>query len=194
MWLLRSCLVAIASSALLTGVAIAQPRIQSTVNPLPEVAAAAAGMVSISVGSGATQLLGAVTDNAPNNFPSPVSITLTWDLLPQTGTVDVVGYFTSASAAMTSGPVSIPASWIKGRVLPTGNLQNTPTTFTPFTQNAIGGIGSAGGSLRLFSQPVLGYSKTGSVTVNLDLQLDLTGQVLTAGTYSGTLTIRAVTQ
>jgi hypothetical protein len=194
MWLLRSCLVAIASSALLTGVAIAQPRIQSTVNPMPEVAAAAAGLVSISVGSGATQSLGTVTDNAPNNFPSPVSITLTWDLLPQTGTVDVVAYFTTASAAMTSGPVSIPSSWIKGRVLPTGNMQNTPATFTPFTQNAIGGVGSAGGSLRLFSQPILGYSKTGSVTANLDLQLDLTGRVLTAGTYSGTLTIRAVTQ
>jgi hypothetical protein len=46
----------------------------------------------------------------------------------------------------------------------------------------------------LFSQPILGYSKTGTVTVSLDLQLDLTGRVLTPGSYSGTLNIRAVSQ
>jgi len=197
MWLLRSCLVAFASSALLTGVAIAQPRVQSTVSPMPEVSAALAGSVTINIGSGATQSLGSVTDNAPNNFPSSVSITLTWDLLPQTGTVEVVGYFANPSAAMASGPVSVPSSWMKGRVTAaTQNVpvNNMPATYTAFTQTGIGGVGTAGGSLRLFSVPVLGYSKTGSVTANLDLQLDLTGQVLSVGTYSGTLTIRAVSQ
>ena len=196
MRLLRSCLVAIASSALLTGVAIAQPRIQSTVNPVPEVSAALAGSLSISVTSGATQSLGSVTDNTPNNFPSPISIALTWDLLPQTGSVEVVGYFANPSAAMVSGPVSIPSGWMKGRVSAAAgqNLQNMPATYTAFSQSAIGGVGTAGGSLRLFSLPVLGYSKSGTVTANLDLQLDLTGQTLSAGTYSGTLTIRAVSQ
>ena len=73
--------------------------------------------ISISVGSGATQVLGNVIDNAPNDFPTPVSITLTWDLHPLTGSVQVLGYFTNPAAAMASGPVSIPLSWLKGRVL-----------------------------------------------------------------------------
>ena len=139
------------------------------------------------------QSLGNVTDNVQNNFPSPVSITLTWDLHPSTATVQVVGYFTDPTAAMTSGPVSIPASWLRGRVL-TADAQGAPTAFTPFTQNAVGGIGTAGGSLTLFTQPILGYSKTGTRTVDLALQLDLTGRILSTGTYSGTLNIRAVTQ
>lgn len=175
---------------------MAQPRIQSTVNPMPEVSAALAGSLTISVTAGATQSLGSVTNNTPNNFPSPVSISLTWDLLPQTGSVEVVGYFANPSAAMVSGPVSIPSGWMKGRVSAAAgqNLQNMPATYTAFSQSAIGGVGTAGGSLRLFSLPVLGYSKSGTVTANLDLQLDLTGQTLSAGTYSGTLTIRAVSQ
>jgi hypothetical protein len=46
----------------------------------------------------------------------------------------------------------------------------------------------------LLNQPILGYSKTGTLTVDLQLQLDLTGRTLAAGSYSGTLNIRAVTQ
>ena len=191
--LLRSCLVGIASSALLSGVARPQASVRSTVSSLPTVGAAVAGSISVSVGAGATQALSSVTDGAPNNFPTPVSITLTWDLHPSTGSVEVVGYFTNPSAAMVSGPVSIPSSWLKGRVL-TAGAQSAPTTYTAFTQSGVGGIGSAGGSLLLFNQPVLGYSKTGTRTVDLDLQLDLTGRVLTPGSYSGTLNIRAVSQ
>ena len=52
-----------------------------------------AGAIAVSVGSGAIQSLGSVIDNAANNFPSPVSITLTWDLHPSTGAVQVIGYF-----------------------------------------------------------------------------------------------------
>ena len=189
----RSLLVAIAGSALLTRVASAQASIQSTVSPLPAVSATLAGSISISVASGATQSLPSVTDNTPNDFPSPVGITLNWDLHPSTGSVQVLGYFANPAAAMVSGPVSIPSSWLKGRVL-TAGIQSAPTTFTPFTQSGVGGGGSAGGSLLLFSQPVLGYSRTGTTTVSLDLQLDLTGRVLTPGTYSGTLNIRAVSQ
>jgi hypothetical protein len=194
MWFLRSCLLAFGSAFLLSGVAGAQASVRSTVSPVPAFAAAAAtGEVGISIGSGAIQSLGPVTDNTTNSFPNPVSITLTWDLHPSTASVQVIGYFTSASAAMTSGPVSIPASWIKGRVL-TAGVNGAPTTYTAFTQNATGGVGSAGGSLTLASQPVLGYSKAGTLTFDLQLQLDLTGRELTAGSYSGTLNIRAVTQ
>ena len=193
MFSLRSCLVTVVGSALLTRVASAQASVHSTVSSLPTASAALAGSIAVSVGSGAIQTLTSVTDNAENNFPSPVSITLTWDLHPSTGFVQVVGYFTNPAAAMTSGPVSVPSSWLRGRVLTPG-AQGAPTAYTAFTQNAVGGVGTAGGSLSLFTQPILGYSKTGTRTIDLDLQLDLTGRVLTPGSYSGTLNIRAVTQ
>ena len=193
MWFLRSCVLGVASSALFSGVASAQASVHSTVSTVPTVAAAAVTGISISIGSGAIQSLGNVTDNTTNNFPTPVSITLTWDLHPSTGSIQVVGYFANASAAMASGPVSIPSSWLKGRVL-TAGINSAPTTFTAFTQNSVGGVGSPGASLTLASQPVLGYSKTGTLTFDLQLQLDLTGRSIAAGSYSGTLNIRAVTQ
>jgi len=193
MWLQRSSIIAIASSALLSGVAKSQAKVLSTVSSPPTAAAAAAGAISVNIASGAIQSLSGVVDNAPNNFPSTVGITLTWDLAPSTGAVQVIGYFTNPAGAMTSGPVSIPSSWIRGRVL-TAGVPGAPTTYTAFTQNGAGGIGAAGGSLLLFSQPILGYSKTGSLTVDLQLQLDLTGRTLAAGAYSGTLNVRAVSQ
>lgn len=152
-----------------------------------------ASSISVAVTAGAVQSLANVTDNVVNNFPTPVTITLTWELHPSTANVQVIGYFANPSLAMASGPVGIPSSWIKGRVL-TAGVTGAPTTFTAFTQNAVGGVGTAGGSLALMTQPILGYSKTGSKTIDLELQLDLVGRVLTPGSYTGTLNIRAVSQ
>jgi hypothetical protein len=70
----------------------------------------------------------------------------------------------------------------------------TPTSFTAFTQAAVGGAGQAGGSLLLFTTTITGVNKKSSRTDNLELQIDLTGQSATAGTYTGTLNLRAVTQ
>ena len=72
--------------------------------------------------------------------------------------MQVLGYFTNPAAAMTSGPMSIPSSWLKGRVL-TAGAPGAPTTYTAFTQNGVGGVGTAGGSLLLFSQPILGLQQ-----------------------------------
>ena len=193
MWLQRLWVIAIAGSALLPGVASSQAKVLSTVSSQPMAVAAAAGAISVNIASGAIQSLSGVVDNEPNNFPSSVGITLTWDLAPSTGAVQVIGYFSNPAVAMANGPVSIPSVWIRRRVL-TAGVQGAPTTYTPFTQNGAGGVGSAGGSLLLFSQPILGYSKTGTLTVDLQLQLDLTGRTLAAGSYSGTLNIRAVSQ
>jgi len=193
MWLQRSWVIAIAGSALLPGAASSQAKVLSTVSSAPMAVTAAAGAISVNIASGAIQSLSGVVDNAPNNFPSTVGVTLTWDLAPSTGAVQVIGYFSNPTVAMTSGPVSIPSSWIRGRVL-TAGVPGAPTAYTAFTQSGAGGVGSAGGSLLLASQPILGYSKTGSLTLDLQLQLDLTGRTLAAGSYSGTLNIRAVTQ
>lgn len=193
MWFVRSCILAFAGSMLLSGAASPQASVQSTVSTIPTVSASLAGSIAVSVDAGAIQALGSVSDNVANTFPSPVTITLTWDLVPSTGSVQVIGYFSNPAAAMTSGAVSIPSSWLRGRVL-TAGVPSAPTTYTPFTQNGVGGIGTPGGSLSLVTQPVLGYSKTGTLTFDLQLQLDLTGRAISAGAYSGTLIIRAVTQ
>lgn len=189
---LCSCVIGFAGSVLLCVEASAQGGVQSTVAGVP-MSAVVASTIAVSVTSGAIQALPSVTDNVANNFPSPVTITLTWDLVPSTGAVQVLAYFANPAAAMTSGPVAIPSSWLQGRVM-TASAPGAPTTFTPFTQSAVGGVGTAGASLSLMTQPILGYSRTGTRTIDLELQLDLTGRVLTPGTYTGTLNIRAVTQ
>ena len=69
----------------------------------------------------------------------------------------------------------------------------TPTTFTAFTQAGVGTIGTAGGSLTLFTQSAA--SLAGNRTDNLDLEIDLTGHPnLVPGTYSGTLNLQAIVQ
>jgi len=193
MQFVRSCIPAFVGSMLLTGAAGAQAGVRSTVSALPTASAEITGSIAVSVNAGAIQALGSVSDDVATSFPFPVGITLTWDLHPSTGSVQVIGYFSDPSAAITSGPASIPSSWLKGRVL-TAGTPGAPTAFTAFTQSAVGGIGMPGGSLSLATQPVLGYSKTGTLTFDLELQLDLVGRVLTPGAYTGILNIRAVTQ
>jgi|KBSSwiStaDraftv2_1062776.scaffolds.fasta_scaffold69769_5 hypothetical protein len=161
-------------------------------------AATKTGKLTMGVISGAAQTLGTLTDNTTNNFPTPVVIQTQWDLNPgQTGSVNVIGWFGTPSQALTNGVgTNIPSSRMKGKLTPGAPAPTSfPATFTAFTQNAVGGIGTAGGSLRLFQINISGANKTQTRTDNLSLQLDLTGAgVLPPGTYSGTLNIEAVTQ
>jgi hypothetical protein len=161
-------------------------------------AATKTGKLTMGVISGAAQTLPALTDNTTNNFPSPVVIQTQWDLNPgQTGSVNVIGWFSTPSQALTNGAgTNIPSSRMKGQLTPGAPAPTSyPATFTAFTQNAVGGIGTAGGSLRLFQINISGSNKIQTRTDNLSLQLDLTGAgVLPPGTYSGTLNIQAVTQ
>jgi hypothetical protein len=150
-----------------------------------------AGTLTVGVTSGMVQNLPNLIDGTTNNFPSPVVVATQWNLNPgQTVTVNLMAYFSVPSQALINGAVAIPSSRIRGRV-----TTGLPVTFTPINQNAVGGIGTAGGSLQLFSQIVTGINKNSSRTDNLDLQLDLVGfPTLAPGTYSGTLNLRAVTQ
>jgi hypothetical protein len=126
-----------------------------------------------------------------NNFPSPVGIQTSWDVNPgQTNTVRLIAYFSVPAQALVGPTVQIPSSRILGRM-----TTGTPVAYTAMTQNGVGGVGTAGGSLQLFSQNITGANKTGSRTDNLDLQLNLVGfPSLPAGAYAGVLNIRAVTQ
>ena len=154
-------------------------------------AAAAASNLSVTIQSGAIQTIAGITDNALNNFPSPVVIQTAWNLNPgQTNTVELVAYFSLPAQAMVGGATLIPSSRVRGRV-----TTGLPTVFTAMTQNGIGGVGPAGGSLRLFSENIGGANKNAGRTDNLDLQLDLVGfPTLPAASYAGVLNIRAVTQ
>ena len=154
-------------------------------------AAAAASALTMTIQSGGTQTIAGIADNAVTNFPTPVVILTSWNLNPgQTNTVELVAYFSLPAQAMVGGSTQIPSSRLLGRM-----TTGLPTTFTAITQNGIGGVGTAGGSLHLFSVNIGGPNKNASRTDNLDLQLNLVGfPPLAAGSYAGVLNIRAVTQ
>jgi hypothetical protein len=154
-------------------------------------AATSLGSFSVTVTSGATQTIAGVTDNAVNSFPSPVVIQTAWNVKPgQTNTVNLVAYFTTPAQALVGGATQIPSSRVLGRM-----LTGIPTTFTAISQNGIGGVGTAGGSLNLFAVNITGANKNTTRTDNLDLQVNLVGfPTLGAGSYTGVLNLRAVTQ
>jgi len=143
------------------------------------------------VTSGSVQTLAGVTDNALNNFPSPVVVQTTWSVNPgQTNTVNLVAYFAVPAQAMVGPTTQIPSSRILARM-----TTGLPTTFTPISQGAFAGVGTAGGSLRLYSVNVNGSNKNSSRSDNLDLQLDLVGfPTLPPGAYTGVLNLRVITQ
>src|SRR5215213_8439626 len=100
-------------------------------------AATSAADLSLVITSGAIQTIAGVTDNAVNNFPSPVVIQTTWSVNPgQTNAMNLVAYFSVPSQAMVGAATQIPSSRILGR-MSTG----IPTTFTPVTQNGVSGVG-----------------------------------------------------
>jgi hypothetical protein len=169
-------------------VARAQAGLQSNIATVT-INATKVASLTVAVNSGGTQTLATLTDNAINTFATPVNITTSWDINPSAASVVLVGYFSTPAQALANGTDYIASSLIQGRV-----STGSPTTFTAFTQNAVGGVGSAGGTLQLFSQPITGANKKSNRTDNLDLRIDLTGQTATAGTYAGTLNLRAVTQ
>ena len=154
-------------------------------------AATAPSALSVTITSGAVQTIVNVTDNAVNNFPSPVVIQTSWSVnAGQTNSINLVAYFTLPTQALVGGLTLIPSSRILGRM-----TTGIPVTFTPITQNGLGGLGTAGGSLQLFAVNISGGNKTASRTDNLDLQLNLVGfPTLIAASYVGVLNLRAVTQ
>jgi hypothetical protein len=119
---------------------------------------------------------------------SPVAITTNWVLSASRTAVTLVGYFSSATAALTDGaatPDNIPASEVLGQV-----TTGTPTSFTAFTQTAP--LGAAGAGLTLFTQALTETNRTANRTDNLNLEINLSGQPqLPAGSYTGTLNIQA---
>jgi hypothetical protein len=154
-------------------------------------AAVAPSILTVAVTSGAAQSISGVVDNAVNDFPAPVVIQTTWSVQPGlTNSVNLVAYFSLPAQAMVGLGAQIPSSRILGRM-----TTGLPVAYTAIAQNALGGVGTAGGTLHLFSETISGSNKSDSRIDNLDLRLDLVGfPSLPAGAYVGVLNLRAVTQ
>ncbi len=144
-----------------------------------------------------SESLGIAVTGGPVNFTlvpggtatgNAVTINTTWVLNNTRQNVNLTGWFSSASAALTSGgssPVNIPTSEVLGQV-GTGS-------FNAFTSGAdAGGVGVAGASLTLFTQPITSANYNSSKQVSLTLEINLASQTqLPAGTYTGTLNLQA---
>ena len=182
----------VAALAIASATASAQAGLTSNVDNV-SLSAVKSTSLTVTVNSGNTQNIASITDNAVNDFPSSVNVTTAWDINPTAASVTLVGYFSSATAALSNGSFNIASSLVKGKVT-TAGAPGAPTSFTAFTQNAVGGAGTAGASLTLFTETITAANKKSNRTIDLSLQLDLTGQTTTPGTYTGTLNLRAVTQ
>jgi len=189
---LRILPAALAAFAMVSAKASAQAGLTSNAGSV-SLSAVKATSLTVAVNSGGTQGIASITDNATNNFPSAVNITTSWDINPSAASVSLVGYFASAAAALSNGSATIATTQMKGRVT-TASTPGAPASFTAFTQGGVGSVGTAGGSLTLFTETITAANKKSSRTIDLELQLDLTGQTTTPGTYTGTLNLRAVTQ
>lgn len=188
----RTLPIAVAALAILAAEGSAQSGLTSNVESV-SLSAVKSTSLTVTVNSGGTQNIASITDNQVNPFPSAVNITTSWDINPSAAAVTLVGYFANAVSALSNGSFAIASSSVMGRVT-TAGAPGAPASFTAFTQNAVGGVGTAGGSLTLFSETITGANKKSNRTIDLELQLDLTGQTMTPGTYTGTLNLRAVTQ
>ena len=150
---------------------------------------ALANTLTIRINSGAIQNIASLQDDRINFFPSSVNITTEWQLANLITAVDLVGYFSNPSAALATAGTILPSSIVKGRM-----VSGRVSAYTAFTQNALNSVGTPGGSLHLFRQFIIApINGVGRRTDNLDLQLDLRGvPAIPAGTYRGTLTLRAI--
>ena len=116
---------------------------------------------------------------------SPIAVTSNWSGNSLLGSLDLYGYFASASPALSGGtPVaSIPSSDVFGQC-PTG----IPTTFTAFTQTTPFS-GAAG--LHIYSNSSI-LSLGGGRTDSLNLMINLTSlPQQPAATYIGVLVLQA---
>jgi len=189
---LRALPAVVTALTIVTAKASAQAGLTSNIATV-SLSAVKSPSLTVTVNSGNAQNINSITDGTTNDFPSAVNITTAWDVNPSAASVTLVGYFATPSAALTNGTFNIASSSVKGKVT-TAGISGAPAAFTAFTNNAVGGVGVAGGSLTLLAETITGVNKSASRTFDLALQLDLTSQTTTPGTYTGTLNLRAVTQ
>ena len=187
---IRSLCCAAIASVMVAGAASAQSGLLSNTATVT-INATKQASLTVTINSGGSQTLASLTDNAINNFATPVNITTAWDINPSAAAVVLAGYFSAPTQALANGTNYITSSLIRARLGVAGG-------FNPFSGGVVSGgpstIGVAGGTLQLFSQAITGVNRNSSRTDDLYLQIDLTGQTTVPGLYAGTLNLRAITQ
>ena len=147
------------------------------------------GWVSVSLPGGSSASISGLV-SGPNEFP-PVPVATSWNVDPErTATVTLLASFAVPGQALSGSEGAIPASRMLGR------LTGSAAGFAPFAQAPpAGGGGTAGGTLELFTQPLVEANAIGTRTDGLEIRIDLTTLPgLPSGTYTGTLNLVAVTQ
>jgi hypothetical protein len=167
---------------------VAAPVAQAQVGTLSNIASVSLNAVQASTltvtANTPSASIASIGANTVTDFAPAVNVTTAWNL---TGgaSVQLVGYFASTNALNDGGTNNIATARVEGRI--------GAAAFQPFTGNAVGGAGTAGASLVLFSQALGALS--GTRTDDINLRLNYTGQPApAAGTYTGTLNLRAVVQ
>lgn len=154
------------------------------------------GQLAVVPVANAAQVVTDILDGTTTAFgPAPVEILTRWDLQPgRVSTVRLVGYFLSPGAALTDGAGSaITSAEVQALMTTVAGMPWTSFTGAPVAAGTAT-VGTAGGTVEFWSVPVSGANKISSRTDQLSLRLDLTNRAspLPAGTYAGTLLLRAV--
>lgn len=147
---------------------------------------------SLTVSATPSNVTFALTPGGTAAGNSAVSITTTWNTSTAEGNLELDGYFSSSSQALTSrssSPVAyIPSSAVLGQM-----ATGSPTSFTAFTSSS-GNVSAAtaGATLPLFNVPLTSANRSSTRTDSLALEINLTSLAqLPADTYTGTLILEA---
>lgn len=143
--------------------------------------------VTLGAPSPGTQSL-TIVDHEINQYSAPFSMTVSWDVNNSTSTtVRLVGYFSTPAQALANGSSYIASSRIETSI-------DGGSTWTPATASAVGGVGTTGGSVVLYTSPVTqGSNKRGTQSVTFLIRINLVDADNTAaGIYSGTLNLMAI--
>ncbi len=120
----------------------------------------------------------ALATSGPAIGSAPIAITTAWALGSGRTSVNLIAYFTTASALTDGAGHNIPPANVSGSV--------DGGAFTPFISVGPFSI------LRVFSQAVAAGSYNSSRNDSLNLKIDTTGLGLPVGTYTGVLNIQAL--
>lgn len=147
---------------------------------------------SLTVSATPTTVTFALTPGGTAMGNSPVSVTTTWNTSTAEGHIELDGYFSSATAALTSSNQSpatnIPTSAVLGQM-----ATGSPTSFTAFTSSAGNVAGAtAGATLPLFNVALSSANRSVTRTDSLALEINLSSlPQIPADTYMGTLYLKA---
>ena len=119
--------------------------------------------------------------NGVANGDASLNIITAWVLRPNVGDVRLYAYFSAPASALSDGfGNNIPSARVRGSVNGGG--------YSPFTGS---GPFAAGSGLLVFTERVLGNNRNKTRVDTLNLQIDITGMTLPAGTYTGVLRLQA---